>query len=51
MHTTCQDAPPPDWRRRKDQPFTVLLLLPDFIRNDACREADWVRRMWTEGQN
>ena len=46
MKTTCQDALQPG-----EQPFTVILMLPDFIRSDEACEADWVRRMWITARN
>lgn len=33
------------------QPFTVLVLMPDHMREDESCEADWVRRAWVTAKS
>jgi hypothetical protein len=40
-----------DFNDTRAVPFTVLLLIPDHMRDDECCEADWVRRIWVQARN
>lgn len=34
----------------QNQPFTVLVMLPDYMRGDEDCEADWLRRLWVTAE-